>query len=216
MGNVSSHFRPPIFLWGFHQRFDGFENGGPATAVDGMFIAVVAIRNDTIVSLGHGRQGLAVFFDQVVRANPADPLSPTEGIGRFNVENYSLHLLGVRVEQFSPAEMTTVRWAFDGLFPFVLLIGLSLLTKPDELDRADRFFAKMRTPIASTPELDRSEVELSYKLPYRFDDKKLLPKSNWQFARWTLNDALGFFGCWVIVGAILWGLWIVLHIGWQA
>jgi hypothetical protein len=158
----------------------------------------------------------AVFFDQVVRANPADPLSPLEGIGRFNVENYSLHLLGVPVEQFSPAQMTTVRWGFDGVFPFILLIGLSLLTKPDGLDRADRFFAKMRTPIGPTPELDRCEVELSYKLPYRFDEKKLLSKSNWQFMRWSLNDVIGFFGCWVIVGVILWVLWMVLHIGWQA
>jgi len=157
----------------------------------------------------------AVFFDQIVRTNPADPHSPLEGIGRFNVENYSLHLLGVPVQRFSQAQMTTVRWAFDGLFPFVLLMALSLLTKPDELERADRFFAKMRTPIAPAPELDQREVELSDRMPHRFDHKRLLPKSNWQFTRWTMNDVAGFFGCWLIAGAILWVLWIVLHLGWQ-
>ncbi len=155
----------------------------------------------------------AVFFDQMVLSDPGDPHSPLEGIGRFNVENYSLHLLGVPVERFSPAEMTTVRWAFDGMFPFVLLIVFSLLTKRDELERADRFFAKMRTPIASTPEMDRIEVELSERMPQRFDHQKVLPKSDWQFTRWSMNDVAGFFGCWLIVGAVLWILWMVLRIG---
>jgi SSS family solute:Na+ symporter len=157
--------------------------------------------------------GSAVFFDAVARANPADPLSPLEGIGRFNVENYSLHLLGMPVERFSVAEMTTARWAFDGAFPFVLLMILSLLTQPDELDRADRFFAKMRTPIAPTAEMDRNEVELSKREPQRFDNKKILPRSDWQFTRWSWNDVIGFFGCWAIAGAMLWILWLVLHIG---
>ncbi|HEX4054066.1 MAG TPA: hypothetical protein VHX86_07350 [Tepidisphaeraceae bacterium] len=157
-----------------------------------------------------------VFFDQVARVDPSDPRSPMEGIGRFNVEDYALYLLGVPVHRFSQAQMTTVRWGFDGLFPFLLLIVLSFVSKPRELDRADRFFAKMRTPIAPTPELDAREVELSYQQPHRFDRQKLLPRSNWQFAKWTLNDFLGFFGCWLIAGAILLVLWGVLHIGWQS
>jgi len=97
-----------------------------------------------------------------------------------------------------------------------MLIFFSLLTKPDELERADRFFAKMRTPVAPTPELDRQEVELSSKMPHRFDGQKILRGSNWQFTRWTWNDALGFFGCWMIVCAILALLWGVLHIGSQS
>jgi SSS family solute:Na+ symporter len=156
---------------------------------------------------------MAVFFENVARVDPKDPNSPREGIGRFSVENYSLYLLGVPVRQFTGAAMTTSRWAFDGAFPFVLLIFFSLLTKPDELERADRFFAKMRTPVAPTPELDQQEVELSRKMPHRFDGKKILRGSNWQFTRWTWNDTLGFFGCWMIVCAILAVLWGVLHIG---
>jgi SSS family solute:Na+ symporter len=159
---------------------------------------------------------MAVFFDSVARVDPTDPNSPREGIGRFSVENYSLYLLGVPVRQFTSAAMTTSRWAFDGVFPFVMLIVFSLLTKPDELERADRFFAKMRTPVAPTPELDRREVELSYKAPHRFDGQKILRGSNWQFTRWSRSDVLGFFGCWMIVCAILIVLWGVLHIGSQS
>jgi SSS family solute:Na+ symporter len=156
---------------------------------------------------------MAVYFDSVARVDPKDPDSVQEGIGRFNVENYSLHLLGVPVKRFSGAGMTTSRWAFDGLFPFVVLILFSLVTKPDELARADRFFAKMRTPVATTPELDKQEVQLSYQMPDRFDGKKILRRSNWQFTKWDRNDCLGFFGCWLIVGAILCVLWGVTHIG---
>jgi solute:Na+ symporter, SSS family len=155
----------------------------------------------------------AVFFDSVARVDPKDPNSPLEGIGRFNVENFSLYLVGIPVQRFSGAEMLTSRWAFDGLFPFIVLMIFSLVTKPEELTRADRFFAKMRTPVAPTPELDKQEVELSYQSPHRFDDKKILRGSNWQFTKWTRNDYLGFFGCWAIVGAILFVLWGVLHIG---
>jgi len=156
---------------------------------------------------------MSVFFDSVARVDPQVPDSPREGIGRFKVENYLLHLLGLPVQRFSAAATTTARWAFDGIFPFVVLILFSLLTKPDELERADRFFAKMRTPIAPTPELDRVEVQRSFEMPHRFDHKKFLKRSNWQFTRWDQNDFIGFFGCWLIVVAILLVLWGVTHIG---
>jgi solute:Na+ symporter, SSS family len=156
---------------------------------------------------------MAVYFDSVARVDPKDPNSAEEGIGRFNIENYSLHLLGIPVWRFSGSGMTTSRWAFDGLFPFIVLIVFSRLTKPDELERADRFFAKMRTPVAATPELDKEEVQLSFEMPHRFDDKKIVKGSNWQFTKWDRNDFLGFLGCWVIVGAILLVLWGVTHIG---
>ncbi len=109
--------------------------------------------------------------------------------------------------------MIAVRWGFDGLFPFISLVVFSLLTKPDELERADRFFAKMRTPVAPTPQLDKEEVEFSYQKPDRFDYKKIFPRSHWQFTRWKKEDVLGFLGCWLIVGAILVVLWGILQIG---
>ena len=66
---------------------------------------------------------------------------------------------------------------------------------------------------APTPEQDKREVQLSYDRPDRFDNKKLIRASNWQFTKWSLNDAAGFFGCWLIVGLILALLWAVLNVG---
>jgi hypothetical protein len=158
-------------------------------------------------------QPMAIFFDSVARVDPKDPASGLEGVGRFNVENYCLSLVGIPVEKFTGAAMLTTRWAFDGLFPFGLLILVSLVTPAEELARADRFFAKMRTPVGATPEDDKSEVERSYAEPSRFNGKKLFPRSHWQFTKWGLSDVLGFAGCWGIVGAILVILYAVLNIG---
>jgi SSS family solute:Na+ symporter len=155
----------------------------------------------------------AVFFDSVARIRPLDPLSPLEGIGRFNVENYCLSCVGVPVRDFNADQMTASRWAFDGLFPFVSLILLSLITKPSELARADRFFAKMRTPVAPTPEEDAAQVQASYADPHRFDDSKIFRGSQWQFTKWSATDWIGFGGCWGIVLLILGVLWGVLHLG---
>ncbi|HVM60291.1 MAG TPA: sodium:solute symporter family protein [Verrucomicrobiae bacterium] len=155
----------------------------------------------------------AVFFDRVARIDPNNPQSPLEGIGRFNVEAFSLWLLGVPVRNFSPAGLLATRWLFDGLFPFVMLIGLSLVFRPGPADLADRFFAKMKTPVAPTPEEDEQTVALSRAQPHRFDHLKLFPGSNWEFMKWTRLDYVGFFGCWVVVGAILLLLLTLLRAG---
>lgn len=155
----------------------------------------------------------ALFFERVARVDPQDPNSGMEGIGRFDVENYSIHLLGVPVRKFTAAGLVASRWLFDGLFPFVLLIAFSFVTRRGDLRRADRFYAKMRTPVAPTPIRDEEEVRLSHERPHRFDHLKLMPNSEWQFTKWTRTDFVGFFGCWGLVGVVLLVLWAVLTIG---
>jgi SSS family solute:Na+ symporter len=155
----------------------------------------------------------AIYFDSVARANPDDPNSKLEGIGRFNVENFILHLFGVPVQRFSSSDNTASRWGFDGVFPFICLFFFSFVTKPTELERADRFYAKLRTPVAPTPEEDRHEVALSLTHPHRFDHKRLFPGTNWQFNKWARKDYIGFFGCWAIAGVILLLMWWVVGLG---
>ena len=155
----------------------------------------------------------AVFFERVARTNPNDPSSPLEGIGRFNVETFSLHLIGVPVEKFAPAGLLATRWLFDGLFPFVMLIVFSLLFKPRHSDLAERFYAKMKTPVGRTPEDDAKTVALNQAEPQRVGHLKLFPRSNWEFTKWTRQDFLGFFGCWGVVGVILLILVTLLRAG---
>ena len=182
-----------------------------ATAAD--VAAGLAERQGQAIRKPHLVLPAAVFFDRVARIDPRNPQSPLEGIGRFNVETFSLHCLGVPVQKFSPAGLLATRWLFDGLFPFVMLIGLSFCFKAGDRDLADRFYAKMKTPVAPTPEEDEKAVALSKMQPHRFDHLKLFPRSNLEFTKWTRQDAMGFFGCWAIVGVILLLLLALLRVG---
>jgi solute:Na+ symporter, SSS family len=141
-----------------------------------------------------------------------------EGVGRFQVETYILYVLGLPVRDFNQAGILTARWLVDGVLPFVMLIVFSYLfpgRKPTEEDmhRIDGFFAKLKTPVAATPEEDEREVALSYANPHRFDHRKLFPTSTWEFSKWYGIDYVGFAVCWVVVGLIIGFLWVVLNIG---
>ncbi len=156
---------------------------------------------------------IPVYFDRIVLTNPNDPKSPLRGDGRFNVELYSLHLFGLPVTRLHKADKDSCEWLFDMLVPFVVIMGVSLVTSLGDPVRADRFYAKMRTPVGDTPEEDKRQIEISNAEPHRFDDTKLFRNSQWQFVRWTKKDYVGFFGCWMIAGAIMAFLWGVLHAG---
>jgi SSS family solute:Na+ symporter len=160
----------------------------------------------------------AIFYEAVARSNPEDPTSPNEGVGRFQVETYLLYLVGFPVRDFNQAGILTARWLVDGVLPFIMLIVFSYLLpgrKPAEADRrrVDGFFAKLKTPVAPTPEEDDREVALSYENPRRFDHQKLFPGSNWEFSKWKPVDYVGFSVCWGVVALIIGFLWFVLNIG---
>jgi Na+/proline symporter len=158
-----------------------------------------------------------VFFDDVALQDPAHPERGYEGVGHFVAENwimyYPLKAVGLDMRNFSRAGLTTVRWSFCGLFPFLMLMAFSLVTPVSAPERADRFYAKQRTPVGATPEEDRIEVEKSFDNPRRLDHKKLFPGTNWEFGVWERQDYIGFFSCWGVVVVILGFLYLVLHLG---
>lgn len=157
---------------------------------------------------------VSVFFEEgVVRVNPKDPNSPKTGKGLFRTEVYLLHLLGFDVAGFSSAQLLTTRYLVDALIPILLLVGVSYLTRERDPVRVARFYARMKTPVASTPEEDAAEVEKSYANPARFDHLKLFPGTNWEFTKWDKTDALGFIACCALVGVVLLVFKGVLMIG---
>lgn len=147
---------------------------------------------------------VSVFFEEgVVRVDPKDPNSPRTGKGLFRTEVFLLKLVGVDVQGFSPAQLLTTRYMVDALLPIVLLVGVSLMTRPTDPARVARFYARMKTPVAKTLEEDAKEVERSYAQPERFEHTKLFPGSNWEFTKWDKTDALGFIACCALVGVVL-------------
>ena len=170
----------------------------------------------------------ALFFESIARIDPRDPGSPVEGLGRFNLECYLLSCSGVPVARFNSADLLACRWLFDGLFPFVILVGLSYLPMDrlwrrsprawnrlvcEQQARNERFFVKMKTQVKGDLDEDARELEVSYANPQRFDHEKLFPRSQWEFLKWRREDAVGFTVCWLLVVAIVGLLWGVVRLG---
>ncbi|HVU35632.1 MAG TPA: hypothetical protein VHE61_19490 [Opitutaceae bacterium] len=147
---------------------------------------------------------VSVYFEEgVVRVDPHDPHSALTGIGLFRAEVYLVAMLGIDVRSFSPAALMTTRYVVDAVFPLVVLIVVSLLTRPTDPERLARFYVRMKTPVARSLEADAAEVAASYANPGRFDHQKLFPRSQWEFTRWNRQDAVGFIGSCALVGFVL-------------
>jgi len=147
---------------------------------------------------------VSVFFEEgVAPVNPSDPNSPRRGRGLFRTEIYLVYLLGFDVAGFSPAQLSATRYLVDGLFPIIILMVVSWLTPRTDRVRVERFYARLKTPVADTLELDAAEVEKSYANPARFDDRKLFPKSDWELTKWDRQDFLGFLACCGLVVVVL-------------
>ena len=96
--------------------------------------------------------------------------------------------------------------------------NIALLYNPNETAgqakvRMDRYFAKFKTPIAATPELDEEELVKTFRDPTRFDHLKMFPDTNWEFTKWTRGDVIGFTACWAGVVFVVSVLWLVLNVG---
>ena len=76
--------------------------------------------------------------------------------------------------------------------PFIVLIVVSLFTRPDDKKMLDRFFVKMKTPVNTDHVEDAKQMVESYSNPHRFDHKKLFPNSNWELDKWDRTDIVGF------------------------
>jgi SSS family solute:Na+ symporter len=154
----------------------------------------------------------AVFFEKVARVDPQDPASPKIGIGRFQAEVWVLSWLGIDFTGSTKAQLLAVRFFFDALFPFVLLFLLSYVTKPETKDHLDRFFGKMHTAVQPTAEADARAVEEAQAHFEKFEGRKLWPGSNWEIMKPGRQDYIGFGGTWLLVGVIIFLLWLMVTI----
>jgi len=153
-----------------------------------------------------------IFFDRVARTDPSDPSSPRVGLGRFNAEIWVVSWLGLDFSRSSRSELLALRFFFDALFPFVLLIAFSAVSRPVPRPILDRFFARLHTPVQLTPEADDAAVEAAYANPGMYEDQKIVPGSQWEVLRPAPSDFVGFFGTWVLVGVIVLLLWLMVTI----
>jgi len=161
----------------------------------------------------HRIEATGVFFEDVVRSDPADPQSRLEGRGRFHAEIWVLSWFGIDFTTWGKAQLVAARFLFDALFPFVLLFAISPFTRPVDKARLDRLFGKLRTPVQPTPEQDVAAVEHAASHPDEGENSKIWPGSSWELRRPGWLDIAGFGGSWLLVGVILVLLWTLATIG---
>jgi SSS family solute:Na+ symporter len=154
-----------------------------------------------------------VFFEKVVRIDPADPHSPKIGQGRFQAEIWLLSWFGLDFSGCSKAQLVAIRFLVDALLPFVLLFLLSVVTRPVPKLHLDLFFARLHTPVQPTPEAEVAALSQAASQPDMYDRGKLLPRSNWEVMKPTWLDLVGFGGSWILVGIVLLLLWLMVTIG---
>ncbi|MEW6071539.1 MAG: sodium:solute symporter family protein [Planctomycetota bacterium] len=154
-----------------------------------------------------------IFFEDVVRVDPADPGSPREGRGRFHAEVWVLSWFGLDFTSWTSAELMAARFYFTAFFPFLLLFVASAFTKPVDRLRLDRFYGKLHTPVQPTPEMDAAAVERAALHPELSAERRLLPGTSWEIRKPGSADWIGFGASWLAVLAVLGLLWLVATVG---
>jgi len=154
-----------------------------------------------------------IFFERVARLDPEDPDSPLVGLGRFEAELWVMSLVGVDFTHCQKSQLVAARFFFTAITPFVLLILLSLVTKPVDPKHLDYFFGKIYTPVRRTEAADAEAVAYSAAHPESLAHRKLLPGTNWEIARPLKLDVLGLGASWLVVGLVLLALWGMLRLG---
>ncbi len=160
----------------------------------------------------HVNPPTGIFFEKVALSDPGNPASPRVGIGRFHAEIWLLSLCGFDFSGFSKAQLNAVRFGFDALFPFLLLFLLSAVTRPIPKKDLDRFFAKIHTAIQGTPEEEERVLRHAVDHYDEIERRKLRPGSSWEFMKPVKSDVIGFLGSWVLVGVIVFLLWLMVNI----
>jgi SSS family solute:Na+ symporter len=164
------------------------------------------------IEKSHTIQPVGILFDQIIREDAEDISSARIGSGRFHAEIWILSWFGIDFSNWSKAQLVAIRFIFDAFFPFVLLFLISFVTKPVSHSMLNRFFTKMHTPVLADEKQELKLLEEGYHEPERFEKEKMFPKSKWEFRKWKKIDTLGFGISWLLVGLVIFLLWLVTTI----
>ena len=170
---------------------------------------VPALAQNPALTAMSEKPGTGVLFERVVHQSAGDLSSPliapssSHQLNRFNFEAWLLGRAGLDPARLTNHGRLAAQFFFDGFFPFVVLILVSLLTKPTDSSRVALFYGKMKTPVGATPELEAAAMEETRVNPARFDQTKLVPGSNWEFCKWDRVDTIGFIVCCALTAVII-------------
>jgi hypothetical protein len=131
----------------------------------------------------------------------------------FRSQVYLISLAGVDFSKMTKAQVATASFLFDIIFPFVVLFGVSLLTKRNSEKVLREFYAAIHTPVVADPEEDARRVQAAIDDPEIVERDKIFPGTDWEFWKLTKADIYGFILCWVLIGVIIWLYGFIMQIG---
>lgn len=133
-------------------------------------------------------------------------IGPQRGLGSLNIDFVLYSAVGIDLSWATKAALETLRLPARLLAPFLVLIGLSLITRRLDPGPLDRYYAKMRTPVRADPAEDRRVLEEAYRQPDL--SRKLFPGTDLEFYRPSAKDIIGFTAavaiCVLIIGLLVW------------
>jgi SSS family solute:Na+ symporter len=154
--------------------------------------------------------GRSIFWTKGIKY---DNQSRQYGSGMLNLELVLLDHLGIDLQSNPYALNETLRILIRTVAPFLILVLVSLITRPDDKDMLDRFYTKMRTAVSPNRQADAIQVAQALEGKAIGVRQKLFRNSSWEFHRWTRTDAWGFAISFLVAIAIITLLAAVLRIG---
>lgn len=137
-----------------------------------------------------------IFFERVGGAEG----ETKRGEGLFRANIWLLDKAGFDFSGWSKAGIGTAGFLFDAIFPFLLLILISLFTRPNSEPVLRDFYARIHTPAVADPEEDARLVRQKIENPELVEQNKLFPNTSIEFWKPTRFDLIGFAAC---VGFVL-------------
>ena len=134
------------------------------------------------------------------------------GFGRFQAELWVVSWFGFDFTNFNKAQLTTVRFLFDALFPIMFLIVVSYMTRPVKKDILDYFYAKIHTPVQLIQANDDLAIKKNAGNMEKFMPRLLFPGTQWEIHKPQKIDYIGFFGTWGLVLLVILVLMLILNI----
>ncbi|MCP4193911.1 MAG: sodium:solute symporter family protein [Planctomycetaceae bacterium] len=132
-----------------------------------------------------------------------------KGEGNFRLDFLLYKWCGMDFTNKSNPILSTLELPPKIIAPFLVMIGVSFVTRPNRKESLDRYFSKMKTPVDPDPNADQRALETALASPEVNEAKKLFPGSSLEFQRPSAFDLLGFLACFgVCFGVIGLAVWL--------
>jgi SSS family solute:Na+ symporter len=152
-----------------------------------------------------------IFWSQQPKRNKEGKL---EAQGYLFPELILLNSMGVDLKTMPYALNETIRMLTRLIFPFLILILISLLTKPDKNEITERFYLKMRTRVRGLgAEVDEQDLQEAYANPEKTKEVLLFPNTSLEVYKWNKQDFVGFFISIGVVLIVLGTLFLAVNLG---